>query len=334
MSFVKIAVILLQNYENNHKRHRFSPLFASNSPSMSKVLHHIVVYGNDSRSQNGEHLLKVLAALLKIDARVSLETSFAQFLATLDMPDEVSLSRFGVFEGVVPEADLAISIGGDGTFLSAAAHIGALEIPILGVNTGHLGFLADVMPDEVEDALAVVTEGRAYYGERCVLQVECLGHDDFPLYPFALNDVALLKHDNASLIKVTATVDGELLTDYIADGLIVSTPTGSTGYSLAVGGPVIVPQSRTFCLSAVAPHSLTMRPMILRDDVTIDLSVSSRTGNFMLSIDGRSVSLSDDYTLRLHRAPYDVKVVKVKPQQFFSTLREKLMWGVDHRNLK
>lgn len=299
---------------------------------MSKVIHRIAVYGNDSKSQNGSHIVRVLRTLLNFEVQVCLEADFAAFVATLGLDGKVLLSNFELFQKNDPNADFAVSIGGDGTFLSAAAKIGALETPILGINTGHLGFLADVMPDEIEEALCAVIDGRASYGKRCVLQVECPGFDKFPLYPFALNDVAILKHDNSSLIKVTVFVDGELLTDYIADGLIVSTPTGSTGYSLAVGGPVIVPQSRTFCLSAVAPHSLTMRPMILRDDVTIDLSVSSRTGNFMLSIDGRSVSLMDDYKLRLHRAPYDVKVIKVKHQDFFSTLREKLMWGVDQRN--
>ena len=141
----------------------------------------------------------------------------------------------------------------------------------------------------------------------------------------------MLKHDNSSLIDIRTEIDGELLTHYIADGLIVSTPTGSTGYSLSAGGPVIVPGTQTLCLSAVAPHSLYIRPVVLNDDVTITLTVQSRSHNFLVAIDGRSESFRSGTTITLRRASYDIKVMKIRHKNFFDTLRTKMMWGADNR---
>ena len=223
-----------------------------------------------------------------------------------------------------------MSMGGDGTFLRTAAAIGAKEIPILGVNTGHLGFLADVSADNIHAELEAVVAGEYVIERHSVIQAQ---KDGKPLstYPYALNEVALLKHDNSSIIEVAAKINGELLTVYRADGLMVCTPTGSTGYSLSVGGPIIVPQSNTFCLSPVASHSLSTRPVVLCDDAEISLTVRSRSHNFLISIDGRSDSFPDGTTVVLRRAPYCVRVMKVKHKSFFTTLRDKMMWGADGR---
>ena len=228
------------------------------------------------------------------------------------------------------QADLAISIGGDGTFLYTAEHLRNRPIPILGVNLGRLGFLAEVTPEFLNEALEHIATGNYNLNERSVIEVKTSG-ENIETYPFALNDVALLKHDNASLIDVETRVDGELLTKYVADGLVISTPTGSTAYSLSVGGPVLDPQSATFCLSPVAPHSLTMRPIVLRDDVEIKLKVHSRTERFLLSIDGRSQSFSTDTEVTLAKASYNVSVVHLHPNSFFRALSKKMMWGEDIR---
>ena len=151
-------------------------------------------------------------------------------------------------------------------------------------------------------------------------------------YPYALNEVAVLKHDNSSLIEISTYVNGHFLTNYLADGLIVATPTGSTGYSLSVGGPILVPQSGTFCIAPIAPHSLSVRPVVVRDDVEIRLEVCSRTKNFLLACDGQSESLPHSTIISIHRAPHTINVVKIKHKHFFETLRDKLMWGADQRN--
>ena len=151
-------------------------------------------------------------------------------------------------------------------------------------------------------------------------------------YPYALNEVAVLKHDNSSLIEIKTYVNDHFLTNYLADGLIISTPTGSTGYSLSVGGPILVPQSGTFCISPIAPHSLSVRPVVVRDDVKIRLEVCSRSHNFLLACDGQSESLPHSTVISLECAPHTIKVIKIKHKHFFETLRDKLMWGADQRN--
>lgn len=220
--------------------------------------------------------------------------------------------------------------GGDGTFLEAASRVRNKNIPILGINVGRLGFLADVSPDEIEDAISDIYEGIYKIDERSVIQVEYVG-PSLKGYPYALNEVAVLKRDNSSMISIRVEVNGEFLATYQADGLIVNTPTGSTGYALSVGGPIIVPQSGTFCITPVASHSLNARPITLRDQAELSLSIESRNHNFLVAIDGRSEACTEATKLILRRAPYNIKVLQRKQHSFFTTLREKLMWGTDPR---
>ena len=195
---------------------------------------------------------------------------------------------------------------------------------------GRLGFLASVVPDEARSILDDVFAGDVEIEERAVMQLEALGE---PLEgcPYALNDIAILKRDNAAMISIKATVNGEYLTTYLADGLVISTPTGSTAYSLSVGGPIIVPQSDIFSMTPVAPHSLNIRPIVISDNSEITLEVESRSHNFLAAVDGRSEKLCEGVTLKIRKASHKVRIVKRKEQHFFSTLREKLMWGADAR---
>lgn len=290
----------------------------------------IAIFGNPYQEEKSKNFEQVLVALRRQGLQISVEKRFLEFLKAKNIPGSLNLGDMTEFHAAECDADLAVSMGGDGTFLNTAEKIGHRRIPILGINTGRLGFLADVPPTDIDRALSQVMKGDYSLQERSLIEVVAEGCE-LGVYPFALNEVALLKHDNSSLIEVHTSVDGELLTNYLADGLIICTPTGSTGYSLSVGGPVLAPQSATFCLSPVAPHSLTMRPVVLRDDVTIDLRVKSRSGNFMIAIDGRSTSLPVGTNIRLRRAPYTIPVVKIHSQDFFCTLREKMMWGKDQR---
>ena len=228
------------------------------------------------------------------------------------------------------QADIAVSMGGDGTFLAAASRVGNKDIPILGINMGRLGFLADVSPEEIKECIDDIYNHTYKIDERSVIEVKYEG-PELSGYPYALNEVAVLKRDNSSMISIRVEVNGEFLATYQADGLIINTPTGSTGYALSVGGPIIVPQSGTFCITPVASHSLNARPITLRDQVELTLSVESRNHNFLVAIDGRSEACTEATRLILRRAPYNIKVLQRKNHSFYSTLREKLMWGTDPR---
>ena len=217
--------------------------------------------------------------------------------------------------------DYVISMGGDGTFLEAANKVGDREIPILGVNMGRLGFLADVLPSEIETTLDHVLRGDHIIEDHTVIKLETNG-ETVECNPFALNDIAVLKRDSASMISIRAYVNGDFLVNYQADGLIIATPTGSTAYSLSNGGPIIVPQSGSLCITPVAPHSLNIRPIVINDTSVIELEVCSRSHNFLVAEETR---------LTICKAPYTIKLIKLKSQRYFSTLHEKLMWGADTR---
>ena len=227
-------------------------------------------------------------------------------------------------------ANYVISMGGDGTFLRAASRVPDREIPIIGVNLGRLGFLADVMPSELENTLHNVMMGHYTTEDHTVIQVESQG-EPMEGNVFALNDIAVLKRDSAAMISIKTYVNGDFLVNYQADGLIISTPTGSTAYNLSNGGPIIVPQSGSLCITPVAPHSLNIRPIVVNDTSVITLDVESRSHNFLVAIDGRSEKKAEGTRLTVRKAPYTVKIVKQSDLRYFSTLREKLMWGADTR---
>ena len=287
------------------------------------------VFGNASKAFDSHQITEILGYLWAHEADVYIEQNFYN---SLQKELKKSISIAGVFEGVNFDVDFVISLGGDGTFLKAASKVGPKQIPIIGVNMGRLGFLANVAPEEIKDVLDNVFEGRYEIEERAVIQLEADGKT-LENCPFALNDIAILKRDNAAMISIKASVNNEYLVTYLADGLVISTPTGSTAYSLSVGGPIIVPQSGILSMTPVAPHSLNIRPIVISDEAEIKLEVKSRSHNFLAAVDGRSEKLSEGVTLKIRKAPHKVRIVKVYGQRFFSTLREKLMWGADTRQL-
>jgi len=225
---------------------------------------------------------------------------------------------------------MVLSIGGDGTFLKAASRVGSRNIPILGINTGRLGFLADVSPEEMEDTFNDIYSGNYRIEDRSVLQVSCK-EQELKGYPFGLNEIAVLKRDSSSMISIHTAINGAYLTTYQADGLVIATPTGSTAYSLSIGGPVIVPHSNTIAITPVAPHSLNVRPIVINDDWEITLDIESRSHNFLIAIDGRSETCREGSQLTIRKADYKIKVVKRNCHIFFNTLRNKMMWGADGR---
>lgn len=265
----------------------------------------------------------------KLEPTIQLIREFLTEKGAKVIDDDISI--FSLQSSVEDDIDFVISLGGDGTFLKAASRVGNREIPIIGVNMGRLGFLADVLPSEVKEALQNVLDGKYSIEKHTVIQAEANG-GEFEGSPFALNDIAVLKRDSASMISIKARVNGDFLVTYQADGLIVATPTGSTAYNLSNGGPIIVPQSGSLCITPVAPHSLNIRPIVLNDDCTINLEVESRSHHFLVAIDGRSYKMAEGTRITIRKAPYVVKIVKQNEQRYFSTLREKLMWGADTRS--
>lgn len=285
------------------------------------------LFGNVFQPEKSSALAEVIKILKDTSSIIAIEQAFYDFVRKNNSvqfePDEIiTSSDFS--------ASFAISLGGDGTFLKTADFVGEKGIPIIGINTGRLGFLADIADDEIAAMFNGLAHGEYTIEKRSVLHVvsptELKG-----VSPFALNEIAILKHDNSSMIGIETTVDNSYLNTYQSDGIIVCTPTGSTGYSLSNGGPIIAPTSNSIAITAVAPHSLNIRPVLLNDDCTVRMKVNSRNHNFLLSIDGRSLSLSDDTPVTIRKAPYFIYIVRKYGNSYFDTLRNKLMWGADKR---
>ena len=286
------------------------------------------LFGNTYQAKKSAHVIRLLSILKQYNAVVYINREFYHFLVD---EQKMDIQAAGVFEGNDFEADMVLSMGGDGTFLRAASYVGNKNIPILGINTGRLGFLADVSPEEMEDTFKDIYNHNYKVEDRSVLQVISNGQ---PLkgYPCGLNEIAVLKRDSSSMITIHTSINGAYLTTYQADGLVIATPTGSTAYSLSIGGPVIVPHSNTIAITPVAPHSLNIRPIVINDDWEITLDVESRSHNFLVAIDGRSETCREGTRLTIRKADYRIKVIKRQNHVFFHTLRDKMMWGADGRN--
>ncbi len=285
------------------------------------------IFGNTYQAKKSSHAKELFRLLEKHRAELYICRDFYHFL-TNDLKLEIKDAT--LFDGDHFEADMVISIGGDGTFLKAAGRVGRKNIPILGINTGRLGFLADVSPEEMEETFNEIHKGQYNVEERSVLQLSS-NKKKMEILPYALNDIAILKRDSSSMITIHTSINDAYLATYQADGLIIATPTGSTAYSLSVGGPIIVPHSNTIAITPVAPHSLNIRPIVIRDDWKITLDVESRSHNFLVSIDGSSESFTENDRITINRADYAIKVVKRLNHVFFDTLRSKMMWGIDSR---
>ena len=285
------------------------------------------LFGNIYQAKKSAHVLRLLSILGKHQAEVYIHKDFYLYL-TKDQKMDIQVS--GVFEGDDFEADMVLSMGGDGTFLKAASYVGKKNIPILGINTGRLGFLADISPEEMEETFEDIYRGNYKVEDRSVLQV--FSESQFLKgYPCGLNEIAILKRDSSSMITIHTSINGAYLTTYQADGLVIATPTGSTAYSLSIGGPIIVPHSKTIAITPVAPHSLNVRPIVVNDDCEITLDVESRSHNFLVAIDGRSETCREGTRLTIRKADYHIKIVKRPNHVFFHTLRNKMMWGADGR---
>jgi NAD+ kinase len=244
-------------------------------------------------------------------------------------------TNVGTFEGYldfrVRNFDFLITLGGDGTILSAATLIRDCEVPVLGINLGRLGFLATIGKQDIRKAIQLLAEGRYSMTQRSTLHLECTP----PLFgniPFALNDFTILKRDTSSMITIHTFVNGAYLNTYWADGIILATPTGSTGYSLSCGGPIVFPDSNNFVLTPVAPHNLNVRPLVISDSAVISFEVEGRSENFLCTMDSRYEIITPENKIAIRRGDFYIKMVTLSDVDFLETIRNKLTWGIDLRN--
>ncbi len=230
-----------------------------------------------------------------------------------------------------PNTDMLFSLGGDGTMLDAVCFVGNTNIPLIGVNLGRLGFLAAILEEEVEDAILSLVKGSYTLEKRSLLHLD----SNIPLFdgaPFALNEFTIHRQDTSSMIKIHTYLNGEFLNTYWADGLIVATPTGSTGYSLSCGGPVVFPQTSSFVITPVAPHNLNTRPIVVPDDNVISFEIEGRTEQFLCTLDARTETIRSNVQLAVKKERFQVSLVRPDEHNFLKTLRHKLYWGIDKRN--
>ena len=293
---------------------------------MTKKLR-FAIFGNEYQRRKSASAQQLLECLSRRQAVVYIEEGFCRFLSE---SQHVKADIAGTFRDLDFDIDYVISMGGDGTLLKAASKVGARSVPIIGINMGRLGYLADVPATDIEEAIERLYSGDYVTENHSVIEATAM-RGSLSGCPRALNDIAVLKQDNASMITIHARIDGKELITYQADGLIISTPTGSTAYSLSNGGPIIMPATDVLCLTPVAPHSLSVRPIVVPAKAEITLTAESRSHNYLVAIDGRSEKLPERTTLRIRRAPYEVKIVKRHGGGYITTLRGKMMWGADAR---
>lgn len=292
----------------------------------------IGIYGQFYHKEAGQYIQELLDILAKKNIEVIIEKYFLELIHQNDTIDK-DYGHFSTFSELDTSYDFFISIGGDGTILKTVTYVRDLKIPIVGINTGRLGFLATIRKTEIKASIDKILTGKYAISERSLLQIETdRDQEVFGELNFALNEIAVSRKNTTSMISVETHLDGEQLTHYWADGLIISTPTGSTGYSLSCGGPVIEPQTAAIILTPIAPHNLNARPLVISDSTEIRLKVSGREEQHLISLDSRIATLDNETTIILRKAPFKIRLVRLEGDSFIQTLRRKLLWGEDNRN--
>lgn len=291
----------------------------------------IILFGSqfaDQAKQSEDQLVSVCKTLNKFTSDIYINNKLFTSLSNTSKQD---MKQLCIRYNQLPVADIALSIGGDGTFLRTAKEIKDSDIPILGINTGRLGFLADINFHDLEETIEELFTGNYLIEERSLLKVIPNTTEQEINFEYALNEIAILKQDTSSMLTLHTYIDDDYLTSYQADGLIIATPTGSTAYSLSVGGPILMPKSSSLVLSPIAPHNLTSRPLVVNHDVVIKIKIESRSNTFLVSTDGYSKIYDTTTEIIVRKADHTIKVVKRKGHTFYETLRDKLLWGVDVR---
>ncbi len=289
----------------------------------------IAVHGKEFKKASKPIIDEVFKQLKAHGIEFVISEPYAKIIAS----SSVTIDPFNIYnpDNILDNVDLYLSMGGDGTLLETVTHVGKSEKPILGINIGKLGFLATISENGIEKAFSSVKKGKYSLDERTLIKLES-GEDVFEGNNFALNDFTILKKDTSSMIVVHAFINNDFLNSYWADGLIVSTPTGSTGYSLSCGGPIVLTQSNTFIITPVSPHNLAVRPIVVSDDNIISFKMESRKKKVLVSLDSRHHTINANTELVVRKEDFKAKLIKIEGHSFFDTLRQKLTWGYDVRN--
>ena len=292
----------------------------------------IGIYGQFYHTNSSSYIEELLNALDHQDIQVLIEKDFLKLIHENEAISN-EYKRFETFSELDSTYDLFISVGGDGTILKSVNYIKNLNIPIVGINTGRLGFLATINKEEIKNTVSKILKKEYTVSERSLLSIYTNPEaPEIGTNNFALNEIAVSRKNTTSMITIHTWLNEEYLTAYWADGLIISTPTGSTGYSLSCGGPVITPSTKAIAITPIAPHNLNARPLILKDNVKITLKVSGRENEYLVSMDSRIATLQNDTTITIKKAPFRIKMVEIHGDSFLQTLRKKLLWGEDKRN--
>ena len=286
------------------------------------------IFGNKHQTKKSLSIENLFSAITKRGDTYAIDKAFYDFLCEehIAQPQPQEIITDNNFT-----ADIAISFGGDGTLLRTASRVGNKAIPVLGINAGRLGFLTASSNEDIDSIIEKIHNGDYDIDKRTLIEASTNGAE-LKSYPFALNEIAIMKHDSSSMITLKATINGCDTITYQADGLIAATPSGSTGYSLSVGGPIIAPEANVLTLTPIAPHSLSARPLVVSDDTSIEISVSSRSGNYLIAIDGRNESCDESTTITIRKAGYRQLIIRQREHSCIQNLQEKLMWGADIRD--
>ena len=290
----------------------------------------IALYGSPFDNSKSKYIQHLIHKLEQENVSICIENQFFDFLEE-QISFNKPVSSFDNYEELKERADVLLSIGGDGTLLNTITLVRDSGIPVLGINTGRLGFISSISTDQIDSAINQLLKGNYDIQERTLLQLES-ENDLFGETNIALNEVTILKKDTSSMIQIHAYLDEVYLNSYWADGLIISTPTGSTGYSLSCGGPIILPGTDNFIISPIAAHNLNVRPLVVSDKNVIRLKVDEREELALVALDSRSRAIDPSLVLTIRKADFKIRLIRLEDQSFVSTMREKLMWGKDKRN--
>lgn len=290
----------------------------------------VAIYGQFYHENSGVFIKNLIEVLLSHGVELFIAEDFHNILIEKAI---IKPRTFQVFTALDKSFDLFFSVGGDGTILSAVEYVKDTEVPIVGINTGRLGFLATIKKTEIKEAVNQILNNECHVSERTLISIESSNEIyGRPCFNAALNEVTVSRKNTTSMITIDTYLDDEYLTSYWADGLIVSTPTGSTGYSLSCGGPVIVPGSQNLVITPIAPHNLNARPLVISDDTEIKLKVTSREQQFLISLDSRIATVDTATEIVIKKTSFKIKMIQPNSGSFLKTLRDKLLWGEDKRN--
>lgn len=290
----------------------------------------VAIYSRKTSKNNLPYVVELLSHFKKMGWKPVLEKEFKALLVKKIGVDS-STAEFSSFSDFASGIDLVVSLGGDGTFIQSVNYVRNSGVPIVGINTGRLGFLANISKDSMTEAFEKLQNKQFEYQKRSLLRVETASNH-FGDANIALNEVTVSRKDSSAMLTVHATLDDEYMNSYWADGLIISTPTGSTAYNLACGGPIIDPQCQLHVVTPIAPHNLNVRPIVVPDSTVIKLSVEGRSRNYLLSLDGNSVNIKQREEVLIRKADFMINVIKIDGHNFLDTIRNKMLWGIDRRN--